>query len=59
MWVFVGWHLDGISFDRFRTLTWSERGAVMDSLLDLVDQQPHPDDDEPSGPAIRGKRLRK
>lgn len=49
----VGWHLDGMPWDRFMRLTWRDRYLLNDELDDLIDRT-NPDE----GGGVRPKDMR-
>lgn len=36
-WARIAWHLDGMTFDRYLRLTWTERFILHEELSDLIE----------------------
>jgi len=52
-WIHVGWHLDGMSWDRYLALTMHERWVLHDELTEFIERS----NDEGGG--TRSKELRR
>lgn len=50
----IGWHMDGVTFDRYLAFTWYQRWALHEELTDMVERT-QPDE----GATARPKRMRK
>ena len=50
----IGWHVDGMTWDRYLALSWWERWVMHEEINDLIERT------EPEAtPPVRPKRMRK